>query len=101
MHKLHAEWCRTVIIVSHDMDEIACNCTRACVVSDGKIFDCAAPHELFARYDELISLGLDVPLTAKICRELKKYGIDTDCDFTPESFADAVICLFEGGESRV
>ena len=101
LHKLHSEWCRTVIIVSHDMDEIACNCTRACVVSDGKIFDCAAPHELFARYDELISLGLDVPLTAKICRELKKYGIDIDCDFTPESFADAVICLFEGGESRV
>ena len=100
LHKLHAEWCRTVIIVSHDMDEIACNCTRACVVSDGKIFDCAAPHELFARYDEIISLGLDVPLTAKICRELKKYGIDIDCDFTPESFADAVICLFEGGESR-
>ena len=98
LHKLHAEWCRTVIIVSHDMDEIACNCTRACVVSDGKIFDCAAPHELFARYDEIISL--DVPLTAKICRELKKYGIDIDCDFTPESFADAVICLFEGGESR-
>ena len=100
LHKLRAEWCRTVIIVSHDMDEIACNCTRACVVSDGKIFDCGAPHELFARYDELISLGLDVPLTAKICRELKKYCIDIDCDFTPESFADAVICLFEGGESR-
>ena len=23
LHKLHEEWCRTVIIVSHDMDEIA------------------------------------------------------------------------------
>lgn len=98
LHKLHSEWCRTVIIVSHDMDEIACNCTRACVVSEGKIFDCAAPHELFARADELVALGLDVPLTAKICRSLRERGIDIDCDFTPRGFADAVLSLFRGGE---
>lgn len=97
LHKLHSEWCRTVIIVSHDMDEIACNCTRACVVSDGRIFDCAAPHELFARADELISLGLDVPLTAKICTALKSGGIDIDCDYTPRGFVSAVLQAFKGG----
>ncbi|MDE7084401.1 MAG: energy-coupling factor transporter ATPase, partial [Clostridia bacterium] len=37
LHSLHGDWCKTVIIVSHDMDEIAENCTRACVVSDGGI----------------------------------------------------------------
>lgn len=99
LHKLHSEWCRTVIIVSHDMDEIACNCTRACVVSEGRIFCCDAPHELFARYDELIPLGLDVPLTAKICRALGEYGIDIDCDYTPRGFADAVIAAFKGGRA--
>ncbi len=100
LHKLHSEWCRTVIIVSHDMDEIACNCTRACVVSDGRIFDCATPHMLFSRAEELLPLGLDVPLTAKICTALKEYGIDIDCDFTPEGFASAVIRAFEGGEGN-
>ena len=100
LHKLHDEWCRTVIIVSHDMDEIACNCTRACVLSDGKIFDCASPHELFSRADELISLGLDVPLTAKISNALKRRGIDIDSDFTPDGFARAVISAFEGGENH-
>ncbi|MDE6558075.1 MAG: energy-coupling factor transporter ATPase, partial [Clostridia bacterium] len=29
LHSLHGDWCKTVIIVSHDMDEIAENCTRA------------------------------------------------------------------------
>ena len=100
LHKLHDEWCRTVIIVSHDMDEIACNCTRACVLSDGKIFDCASPHELFSRADELISLGLDVPLTAKISNALRERGIDIDSDFTPDGFARAVISAFEGGENH-
>ena len=100
LHKLHSEWCKTVIIVSHDMDEIACNCTRACVVSEGRIFVCARPHELFARAEELVALGLDVPLTAKICAELKARGIDIDCDYTPKGFAEAVISLFKGGEGR-
>ena len=100
LHALHSDWCRTVVIVSHDMDEIACNCTRACVVSEGRIFACAAPHELFARYDELVSLGLDVPLTAKVCRALKERGIDIDCDYTPQGFVRAVEQAFEGGECR-
>jgi len=37
LHKLHREWCKTVIIVSHDMDEISENCTRAAVFADGKV----------------------------------------------------------------
>lgn len=98
LHNLHSQWCKTVIIVSHDMDEIVCNCTRACILSDGKVVDCALPHDLFAEADRLISLGLDVPLTAKICRALRERGIDIDCDYTPRGFADAVICAFEGGE---
>ena len=97
LHALHSEWCRTVVIVSHDMDEIACNCTRACVVSDGRIAMCARPHELFARTEELRSLGLDVPLTAKVCEELKKYGVDIDCDYTPQGFVAAVSAAL-GGE---
>ena len=37
LHKLHREWCKTVIIVSHDMDEVADNCTKACVISEGRV----------------------------------------------------------------
>lgn len=98
LHSLHADWCRTVIIVSHDMDEIAENCTRACVVSEGRIFDCARPSELFARGEELKALGLDVPLTAKICEGLRAEGIDISCDLTAEGLCSAIIAAF-GGEA--
>ena len=98
LHKLHREWCSTVIIVSHDMDEIADNCTMAAVISEGRVADCAAPRELFAKAEELDALGLDVPLTAKACAELGKAGIKVDTDFTCEDFAAKVISLFEGGE---
>ena len=96
LHAMHSDWCRTVIIVSHDMDEIAENCTRACVLSEGKIVACGAPKELFAGAEELYALGLDVPITAKICTELKKLGLPTECDFTSNGFAEAVITALGG-----
>ena len=98
LHSLHGDWCKTVIIVSHDMDEIAENCTRACVVSDGVIFDCAPPAELFRRAEELYALGLDIPTTAKILREMKALGLDLQCELTSQGFADAVIGALKGGE---
>ena len=97
LHKLHREWCKTVIIVSHDMDEVADNCTQAAVLSDGKIFACDCPEKLFARSDELLSLGLDIPLTAKISNCLKERGIEVNSDCTVEGFSKAVIGLY-GGE---
>lgn len=100
LHRLHSEWCKTVVIVSHDMDEIAENCTRACVVSEGRIVMCDTPSALFSHAEELVALGLDVPLTAKICDCLRADGIGVACDYTVKGFSDAVISLFEGGEPR-
>ncbi len=97
LHSLHANWCKTVIIVSHDMDEIAENCTRACVVSEGKIFDCDAPARLFERAEELFSLGLDIPTTAKIQRAMSALGLELKSDLTSDGFAAAVIDALKGG----
>ena len=91
LHKLHREWCKTVVIVSHDMDEISENCTRAAVFADGRVTCVLPPRELFRRADELTALGLDVPLTAKLCALLRECGIEIDCDFTTEDFCEKVL----------
>ena len=91
LHRLHGDWCRTVVIVSHDMDEIAENCTRVAVFSEGKLFCALPPKELFLKAEELYALGLDIPLTAKLCLALKERGIDIDCDFTVDGFVRAVL----------
>ncbi len=96
LHKLHREWCKTVIIVSHDMDEVAENCTKVAVISDGSVFACDRPAKLFKRADELTALGLDVPLTAKISKELKKYGIEIESDCTVSDFSQRVIAAYGG-----
>lgn len=96
LHKLHKEWCKTVIIVSHDMDEVAENCTRATVISDGAVFACDAPAKIFKRADELSALGLDIPLTAKIAKELEKSGIIIDSACTVDDFSNKVIEVYNG-----
>lgn len=99
LHMLHREWCKTVIIVSHDMDEVADNCTKACVISEGKVFACGTPAQIFSRADELEALGLDIPLTAKIERGLAEKGIIIKSNLTAEDFAVKVCEVYAGGNN--
>lgn len=97
LHRIHENWCDTVIIVSHDMDEIAENCTRAAVISDGVVFDEDVPSKLFKNREQLLALGLDIPLTEKIGLQLAKSNIIIDDDCTLNGFADKVIEVYMGG----
>ena len=100
LHKLHREWCKTVVVVSHDMDEISENCTKAAVFSEGSVRYVLPPKELFRHADELTALGLDVPLTAKLCTALAKRGVEIDCDFTTEDFIGKVLAYWAAHGGR-
>lgn len=95
LHKIHKDWCKTIIIVSHDMDEISENCSRAAVFSDGKVIASARPSELFLSPDRLTALGLDVPFTAKVTEFLAGKGIKISSDFTCRDFVEKV-CGYAG-----
>lgn len=91
LHKLHREWCKTVVVVSHDMDEIAENCNRVAVFSEGEVKYVLPPNELFEKSEELQKLGLDVPLSAKLTFALRKRGVELKNDFTVEGFIKSVL----------
>ncbi len=93
LHTLHREWCKTVVFVSHDMDEIAENCTRAAVFADGKVVTEATPKVLFADVEKLRSLGLDVPFVSKLENALKGYAIDSD--LTLDGFVRSTLALLK------
>ncbi len=93
LHRIHQEWCKTVIIVSHDMDEISENCTKAAVFSEGTVKYCLPPAQLFRLGGELAALGLDIPLTAKLCAALEEQGVKLDCDFTTEDCITKILAL--------
>ena len=86
LHRLHGGWCKTVIFVSHDMDEVAENCTRVAVFAEGKVRFVLPPAELFQKAEELDEMGLDLPVTAKVARILKAHGVEIESDFTLDDF---------------
>ena len=61
---------KTIILVSHSMDEIAQNVDRILVLKEAGILMSGAPAEVFARAGELLSAGLDVPQVTRIAMAL-------------------------------
>ena len=93
LHDIHRDWCKTVIIVSHDMEEIAENCNRAAVFSEGKIVAVDTPKGLFENLAEMETLGLDVPFTARLTKALAGKGVAVDSDYTVSDFVAKTLML--------
>jgi hypothetical protein len=81
------------------MDEVAENCTKAAVLSRGEVIMCDHPAHLFARFEELLKLGLDIPLTSKISNVLKDDGFIIESDCTAGDFAKKVLEVYGGGQN--
>lgn len=65
---------KTVIWITHNMDEIARIATRLVVMDEGRIAMDGAPRQIFSREEELKKLGLDIPAAAAVVRQLKNLG---------------------------
>lgn len=89
---------KTIILVSHSMDEIAQNVDRILVLKSAHVLMSGAPAEVFARADELISAGLDVPQVTRIAMALKARGVDIDpAVYTVEALERELLALQKGG----
>ena len=101
LHKIHNDWCKTVIIVSHDMDEIAENCTSAAIFYEGKVLACGSPKQLFIDSNNANEAGLDLPFTAKLVRALQEKGRFIECDLTAADFVRKTLDCVKGTEGGV
>ena len=89
---------KTIILVSHSMDEIAQNVDRILVLKGARILMSGAPAEVFARADELITAGLDVPQVTRVAMALKAQGVDIDpAVYTVEALERELLALRKGG----
>ena len=73
--KLQKEKCPTVILISHNMDDIAYLADRILVLSKGKAEFLGTPKEVFANYDRMNELKLGVPLATRIQKKLEAKGM--------------------------
>ncbi len=89
---------RTIILVSHSMDEIAQNVDRLMVLKSSHVLMSGTPAEVFSRAKELISAGLDVPQVTRIAMALKERGLDIDpAVYTVDKLEQELLALRKGG----
>lgn len=94
LHTLHESFVKTIVIVSHDMDLVSENCTKAAVFSHGEIIKTGSPKEIFSDEKILKNTGLDLPVTAYLTNRLKEKGVEIDSDLTVEDFTNALVNKF-------
>ena len=89
----------TVVMVSHDMNEVYENANRVIVFRDGGVAYDLPPRQLFKMEDQIVSMNLEIPQMAQFANALEKQGIvlPDDC-ITVDQVFDA-LCQLKGGSN--
>ena len=91
--RLHHEQGITVVMVSHDMDDLARFCSHILVLNQGKVHALGTPAEVFADGAELKSIGLGQPAAERLGNALIDSGVALrrpEGLFTLDTLVDAI-----------
>lgn len=76
--KLHQKEKMTIIMVSHNMDDISLLADKVAIMRQGKLMIYGGPREVFTHKDVIEQAGLLEPEVMQLLRKIKEYGLDVD-----------------------
>lgn len=79
----------TIVVVSHDMDEVAENCDRVALMENGFVKAIGSPKEIFLS-ENGAGERMELPLVADLLIDLKNRGVALNCDLNPDSFIEEI-----------
>ena len=98
IEEYHEQTGSTVIVVSHNMEDIARLAQRIIVINNGTIAMDGTVKEVFSRGEELKQMGLNVPEITEVFIKLKNMGYDVPLDvYTVKYGAEILRSLKERG----
>ena len=80
LHHLNKDKGITIVLVSHNMDDVAAHADRVLIMEDGTLKMDGTTREIFARKDDLTTMGLGIPQTVEFYLELRKMQIQECID---------------------
>ena len=89
----------TIMMVSHSMEDVARMTDRLLVLCGSRIAMDGTPADVFARAEELVEMGLNIPQVTQVFLNLKKMGVDVDNVYTMDQAVEALKRL-KGGISN-
>lgn len=87
IRRMHDEYGITIVLVSHDMEDVANCAERVIVLNDGEIFAEGTPLQVFAEYENLEKIGVTAPQITRL--------MDRLCGVKVCNVSDAVQCITE------
>lgn len=92
--RLHKKHGITLVMVSHNMNDIARLADRVLVLDQGEIALAGTPEEVFSHAVKLREIGLGVPHAQRMANELRELGVPLEENlYSPESLADRLAML--------
>lgn len=89
----------TIMMVSHSMEDVARMTDRLLVLCDSRIAMDGVPADVFARAEDLVEMGLNIPQVTQVFLRLKKMGVDVENVYTIDQAVEALKRL-KGGVSN-
>ena len=86
----------TIMMVSHSMNDVARLADRLLVMNDATLAMEGTPEQVFARAQELMDMGLDIPEITKLFLQLKKLGLPVEPVYTMDQAVNILRKLKEG-----
>ena len=86
----------TIMMVSHSMNDVARLTERLLVMNGSRLAMDAPPAEVFARAQELLDMGLDIPDVTQVFLRLQQMGLDVKPVYTIEQALQTIRKLKEG-----
>lgn len=89
---------KTVILVSHSMEDVAKLATKVLVLNKSRVAMLGTVPEVYSRGDELVKMGLNVPQITRIFMRLREAGIPVGTGiYTVEQGKRELLRVMNGG----
>ena len=89
---------KTVIIVSHSMEDVAKIASKVLVMNKGRVAMFDSVDKIYSKGTELVSMGLNVPQITEVFMALKEKGYDVNSGVYTVEQAVKEILRLKGGE---
>ena len=101
--ELHRTEGLTLVLVSHNMEELARVCDRICVISEGRVVSIGSPAEVFGRPAMLRELSLGVPPVTDVIDQLHHTGVlsNPTTVLNVDQAVELLVHLFEAEPGKV
>ena len=95
IRRYHKETGRTVLLVSHSMEDMANCAEKILVMNAGKVFCYDTVENVFRQAKALQEIGLAVPQITRVCMQLREQGIPMSDDiYTVEAAYQQILQLY-------